>query len=737
MSQPQILPWRRRGDIVARPRRASGRGGWVLKDPVSLRYFTFRDEEYFVWTRLNGAAAIEELCRSFAEQFAPQQLSSGELQKFVAQLIGQGLVVADGVGSAATTASRRTIQTHWQRLARLNPLAIRFRGIDPDRFLDHLLPWCGGLFSWPGVLVGVVLVVSALTLWSAHAAEFARLWPEEVAQWTVNDIWSFAAVLIVVKVLHELGHALTCKRFGGEVHELGVLLLVGTPCLYCNVSDAWLLPSKWQRIAIGAAGMWVETVLSAVCAWLWWFSAPGWFHSTCSQIVLVCGVSTLLFNMNPLLRYDGYYILSDWTEVPNLQQQSWSELMRQARGWLTGDTPPPPPALSTRMRFWLPAYAVASLKYRVMMVFAILWFLYRWLEPQGLGQVAQVIAMFTVVAMMAGPVSQARQGWLNRQGMLRFGTAIRLGIALVGLAALLWLPLPCRIRAPIVVEPTSAQRIYVTVDGELDRIAAPGTELRTGDEIARLVNSELEREIARLEGELGHATVMVQNLERRRLHDPQATLQLPGTRQLQADVEEQLRQRRAEAERLVLKAPRAGTLWPVHPREKVNELHELHAWSDSPFDAHNAHCWLTAGTLLAHLGSGKDFEAIAYLPQRDVPALEPGQTVRVQLDAAPGRVFSGAVAEVSVMQAESLSESHAVRLRLPIAAGPTGARLVGTWYQVRIRLADVDTPRLSQATGVAAIVVAPQSLAQRIATWLRETFPGVSSMAWRPRSIKE
>lgn len=709
----------------------------MLKDPVSLRYFTFRDEEYFVWTRLNGAAAIEELCRSFAEQFAPQQLSSGELQKFVAQLIGQGLVVADGVGSAATTASRRTIQTHWQRLARLNPLAIRFRGIDPDRFLDHLLPWCGGLFSWPGVLVGVVLVVSALTLWSAHAAEFARLWPEEVAQWTVNDIWSFAAVLIVVKVLHELGHALTCKRFGGEVHELGVLLLVGTPCLYCNVSDAWLLPSKWQRIAIGAAGMWVETVLSAVCAWLWWFSAPGWFHSTCSQIVLVCGVSTLLFNMNPLLRYDGYYILSDWTEVPNLQQQSWSELMRQARGWLTGDTPPPPPALSTRMRFWLPAYAVASLKYRVMMVFAILWFLYRWLEPQGLGQVAQVIAMFTVVAMMAGPVSQARQGWLNRQGMLRFGTAIRLGIALVGLAALLWLPLPCRIRAPIVVEPTSAQRIYVTVDGELDRIAAPGTELRTGDEIARLVNSELEREIARLEGELGHATVMVQNLERRRLHDPQATLQLPGTRQLQADVEEQLRQRRAEAERLVLKAPRAGTLWPVHPREKVNELHELHAWSDSPFDAHNAHCWLTAGTLLAHLGSGKDFEAIAYLPQRDVPALEPGQTVRVQLDAAPGRVFSGAVAEVSVMQAESLSESHAVRLRLPIAAGPTGARLVGTWYQVRIRLADVDTPRLSQATGVAAIVVAPQSLAQRIATWLRETFPGVSSMAWRPRSIKE
>jgi putative peptide zinc metalloprotease protein len=723
---PQVVPWRRREDIVARP-QSQGRGGWVLKDPVALRYFAVREEEYFVWSRLNGAAAAEALCQSFGERFAPQKLSFAELQRFIAQLIGQGLVVAETLGSGAATAQRRGVQSRWRRLAGLNPLAIRFRGVDPDRWLNALLPWCAGFFSPVGVALGLALIASALVLWAAHAAEFARRWPEEVAQWTVADVWAFAAVLIFVKVLHELGHALTCKRYGGEVHEIGVLLLVFTPCLYCNVTDSWLLPSKWQRMAVGAAGMWVESVLAAACAWVWWLSEPGWLHSASLQVVLICAVSTLVFNINPLLRYDGYFILSDWLDVPNLQQQAWSEFKRRVTGWLTGIRTPAPQGLSRRMQFWLPLYAAASLVYRVMMVCLILWFLYHWLEPQGLGRIAQGISVLTIGVMLAAPIAQLRRPRARGQDAPRLGIVgwARMTLLLVLMASLLFVPLPRRVDAPLLLQPASAQGVYVTVDGALSWIAPPGTLVAAGEELGRLSNPTLEREIARLEGELAEAIVRVTNLERRRLHDATAALQLPAAQQTLADASEQLEQRRAESARLSLVAPQSGTLWPVNSRIDITSAGQLGSWSDSPFDPHNAGCWLTAGDLIGQVGRERQFEAIAFLAQRDVPAVAPGQKVCLQLAATPGRRIAGELLDVSALQTGELSATSAARLKLPSVSGPTGTRLIGTWYQARIRLPDQFVPPLSHAGGRAAIVVPPRSFAQRMAQWWQETFPGV------------
>ncbi|MGH7128191.1 MAG: hemolysin D, partial [Planctomycetaceae bacterium] len=135
-------------------------------------------------------------------------------------------------------------------------------------------------------------------------------------------VWILVA-LAVVKIGHELAHAAACKHFGGECHEMGLMLLVFTPCLYCNVSDAWMLPSKWHRAAVGAAGMYLEVVLAAACTFLWWFSTPGLFNTICLNTMFVCSVGTLLFNGNPLLRYDGYYIISELFEVPNLHRQAW------------------------------------------------------------------------------------------------------------------------------------------------------------------------------------------------------------------------------------------------------------------------------------------------------------------------------------------------------------------------------------------------------------------------------
>ena len=149
----------------------------------------------------------------------------------------------------------------------------------------------------------------------------ARL-PEFHAFFCLDNLVWFLLAIAVSKALHELGHGLVCKHFGGECHELGLMLLVFTPCLYVNVSDAWLLPNKWHRIAISAAGMAVEVLLAAVCTFIWWFSEPGMLNYLCLNVMFISSVSTLVFNANPLLRYDGYYILSDLMEVPNLRQKA-------------------------------------------------------------------------------------------------------------------------------------------------------------------------------------------------------------------------------------------------------------------------------------------------------------------------------------------------------------------------------------------------------------------------------
>ena len=197
-----------------------------------------------------------------------------------------------------------------------------------------------------------------------------------------NIVWLFLA-LALAKIVHELAHALTCVHVGGQCHEIGLLLLVFTPCLYCDVSDAWSIASKWRRIAVSAAGIVVEACLAAAATFLWWFSAAGAFHTFCLHVMIVCSVSTLLLNGNPLLRYDGYYVLADWLEVPNLGQQSQALLNRLMSWFFLGIVQPADRSLPRRSRGLLVAYAVVSALYRWLVVLSILWFCYRVAKAHG------------------------------------------------------------------------------------------------------------------------------------------------------------------------------------------------------------------------------------------------------------------------------------------------------------------------------------------------------------------
>ena len=198
-------------------------------------------------------------------------------------------------------------------------------------------------------------------------------------------------------------HGLSCKHYGGECHEMGMMLLVFTPCLYCDVSDSWMLPNKWKRAAIGAAGMYVELILASIATYLWWWSHPGIFNQLCLDVMFVSSVSTLLFNANPLLRYDGYYILSDIIEIPNLRQKASTILGRLASKWCLGIKQPEDPFLPQRNLGLFALYAVASSIYMWIVTASIFFFVWNVFKPYRLEVLGRLLAAGAIWGLVVRP----------------------------------------------------------------------------------------------------------------------------------------------------------------------------------------------------------------------------------------------------------------------------------------------------------------------------------------------
>ncbi len=444
-----------------------GRLWYVLQDNARGRYYRFTPEAYLIIGLLDGRRTVGEVYEIASRKLGETAPGRDEVIRLLAQLYHadalQGQVVPDiedlvGRGERA----RRAKLIQQMR----TPLAIRIPLIDPDRFLDRTKLIGTLLFSRIGFAIWLAMTASALFLGAANWSELTGNLVDRVL--AADNILLMLAAFVLSKTVHELGHGYALKKWRGTTNEMGIMFLVFIPIPYVEASSASALASKWQRATVGAAGMYFELLLAAVALFVWLHVEPGIVRSVAFNLILIASVSTLLFNGNPLLRFDGYYILSDALEIPNLGPRANKYFFYIIQKWILGIREVASPALAVGEAGWLFTFAVASFFYRLFVIVVIALFI-----AQKFFFVGILLALWTLFSVFVLPLLKGIRFLLISPVLFGVRTrSIAIATGIVGIlgGALLTAPFPLTTHAEGVVWPPSEAEVTSGTSGFVKEI---------------------------------------------------------------------------------------------------------------------------------------------------------------------------------------------------------------------------------------------------------------------------
>ena len=343
---------------------------YILQDPVSGQGHRLTLQGYCVFGLADGTQTVQDLWQLACSKFPDRPPTQSEIVTLVAQLHQADLIIADRMPDLSDLVRRQRRHRRQLVVAMFkNPLALRLPLFDPGPILAATA-WVGRLlFSRIGFAVWIGLVAVALGVVVTRWDDLVGNMPDRL--FTLSSILPLVLAYIPIKVLHELGHGYALQRWGGQVREVGVMFLVFFPVPYVDASQSMMLPSKWQRMSVSGAGVLMELGLAAIATLVWAMAEPGTLRATAFNIMLIGGVSTLLFNGNPLLRFDGYFVFADLLEIPNLGQRANRYFWYLCERRILGVEDAVPPLTVPSERRWLFSYAVLAFLYRVALLVLI------------------------------------------------------------------------------------------------------------------------------------------------------------------------------------------------------------------------------------------------------------------------------------------------------------------------------------------------------------------------------
>ena len=676
---PPEAPPKLRPDLVA-SRQETPEGVFVvLKDPRSGRYFRFREPEYGILRRLDGATPLDQVSREAAAEF-DVAIDEQTLRPFVDQVRRRGLL--DDPNAPPPTAGGAF---------KGNLLWLRMKAVNPDRLLDRMIGKVRFFFTPQFVVINALLMTWAVvTVALSHdeiAADIARLWRLE------NLLVAWLTILTVT-TLHEFAHGLTCKHFGGKVTEMGFLLIYLQPAFYCNVSDAWLFPKKSHRVWVTFAGGFFELFLWAVATLVWRVTERATWISDVALIVMATSGVKQFFNLNPLIKLDGYYLLADLIDMPNLRPRAFGYLIARAKRLLFGrEAVPELPAATPRERRIYYAYGTVAMVWSYWLLYAITtsvagYFVEQfrgWGFAMAMVLTAAVVANSTGKSILPSPSRVWKPGRRAKVVLLAAATLVLLTV----------LELPLRVAGEFQIAPAANADVRAQVEGIIEEVyVEEGQRVEAGQPIVRLsdrtalsrlrmVEAEVREKQARLamlragprreeieasraslgkvedrlrfgradldrvralaqaqaasRTELDQAEERVAVLQKER-DEAQARLRAleAGSRPeeiaaLEQDIlrsQAERQQLEGDLQRVNVAAPHGGVVVTPRMREKIGAL-------------------VTPGHLVAEVHATETVRAEISVPERDIGDLQVGQSGSLRLRAYPGRTFTGRVTRIA------------------------------------------------------------------------------------------
>ena len=490
-----------RGSVRLRRQYFRGQLWYVLHDPMSNQFTRLHEAAYRFVAMLNGRRTVREVWETCLRQLGDDSLTQGEVIQLLMQLHERDLLQSDLAPDADSLFERKQNTDRQKAIGfAANPLFIRIPLLDPDAMLNRWVWAVGNLFTswamaiWAAIiLVGVCIVVAKGNLLAETSAALAP-----------GKLWLLYVSFVMLKAVHEFSHAFACKKLArdagedGEVHVMGVMFLVFFPKPYVDVSAAWALRSKWSRIAVNSAGIVAELVLASLAAVVWACTADGTTaHAIAYNLIFVAGTHTILFNGNPLLRYDGYYILSDLLEIPNLSMRSAQYVRYLVKRYAWGVTNVVSPADTPGEAVWMVLYGLASTCYRTVICIVIIWLVAA--KAFIIGVLAAVAA---TVAWIATPAARfilylAGNAELARVRRRAVATTLLTGAAMLWVLAVM--PTTQKYRITGVTEPLRTADVYAASDGFVIEVMESGRLVAAGGRpLVRAENPELTAQMAEL-----------------------------------------------------------------------------------------------------------------------------------------------------------------------------------------------------------------------------------------------
>lgn len=495
----RLLKPRLRPHVQITRQHYRGRRWHILSDPTSNQFYRLNPIAYDFVGMLDGQRDIETAWKASLQKFGDAAPTQNELIQLIGQLHSQNLLSVDTTPETEQLLSRGRERVKKKATAQvIGIMYLKVKVFNPDRILAACEPILRPILNRWGFLAWCALLLYAAYSLLAHTDKLFSSFNQQHI-FDPQYLWLIPVAFVITKAIHEFGHGILVKRFGGQVPEFGFMLLVFFPSPYVDASAAWAFPSKWQRIAVGAGGMMFELVVASVAALIWtWAQESGQGNDAVARlsynILVSTSIATILFNANPLMRFDGYYMLSDFVETPNLAQRSNRQLLQYFQKYIYRMKNIQPVTTLPGEHAILTIYGLLAFAYRIFLFITITLFV--------LGQffaIGIVLAIWTAAAWFLVPAGKFLHWLATNSGHSdhRF-RSVAISIAMVALFAVLVgvIPMPDRRHGSGVIESTERTTLFFGTEGFVTQVhKRPGERVEAGEAIVSLENRDMQERL--------------------------------------------------------------------------------------------------------------------------------------------------------------------------------------------------------------------------------------------------